>query len=561
MAIFSDDNNKNLKINIEKNPNIKTESIEYDKTFENSIRPKDFESYIGQGQLKETLKITLEAAKLRGKPLDHMLFYGPPGLGKTTIAGVIATQMNVEIKITSAPASGTGNDGIFGYSQFGSMYTDVVTDLSESEAKSQWGDYFNYYNSELDTCYHLIGDYNAGNAYITGSSEDISGVVTLPKYAMSIGNGAFQGRTNITEVTTISLYESILIKVGDNAFNGCTGLSKVTLPESVEVIGASAFAGTTSLSEINTSTCKISQVYENAFEGSGLGNIMFNDSLQTIKTAAFKNSKLGRIEQIDNITIINASVFEGCTYLFSVPFDNILTIGNSAFKGCTALGNFSYNKVTSIGSSAFEGCTGMTYITLGTSLKTIGANAFKGCSNLVEIELLGDKLTTIGDSAFYGCSSMTSFTVTEAVTSLDGAFTGAYFSSVTFKNATIGTQTFKEFAGTTLSLNLANSTITTFTDGLFEGAKITSFTIPTQITRLEGSVFKSCTKLTSLYIPNSVATITIVTTNQGLVYGCSAQNLTVYAEATTEPSGWDNDWRLMSSNNTLVGVQWGAYTS
>jgi len=104
MAIFSDDNNKNLKINIEKNPNIKTESIEYDKTFENSIRPKDFESYIGQGQLKETLKITLEAAKLRGKPLDHMLFYGPPGLGKTTIAGVIATQMNVEIKITSAPA-------------------------------------------------------------------------------------------------------------------------------------------------------------------------------------------------------------------------------------------------------------------------------------------------------------------------------------------------------------------------------------------------------------------------------------------------------------------------
>lgn len=104
MAIFSDDNNKNLKINIEKNPNIKTESIEYDKTFENSIRPKDFESYIGQGQLKETLKITLEAAKLRGKPLDHMLFYGPPGLGKTTIAGVIAAQMNVEIKITSAPA-------------------------------------------------------------------------------------------------------------------------------------------------------------------------------------------------------------------------------------------------------------------------------------------------------------------------------------------------------------------------------------------------------------------------------------------------------------------------
>ena len=102
MAIISDDN-KSFKRSV-KNPNIKSESIEYDKTFENSIRPKDFDSYIGQHELKETLKITLEAAKLREKPLDHMLFYGPPGLGKTTIAGVIASQMGVEIKITSAPA-------------------------------------------------------------------------------------------------------------------------------------------------------------------------------------------------------------------------------------------------------------------------------------------------------------------------------------------------------------------------------------------------------------------------------------------------------------------------
>ena len=73
MAIFSDDD-KSFKRSV-KNPNIKSESIEYDKTFENSIRPKDFDSYIGQSELKETLKITLEASRLREKPLDHMLFY------------------------------------------------------------------------------------------------------------------------------------------------------------------------------------------------------------------------------------------------------------------------------------------------------------------------------------------------------------------------------------------------------------------------------------------------------------------------------------------------------
>lgn len=105
MSIITDDNNFEKKIDINrKNQNVKAETIEFDKNFENSIRPKNFETYIGQSALKETLKITIEAARRREMPLDHLLFYGPPGLGKTTLAGVIAEQMGVEIKITSAPA-------------------------------------------------------------------------------------------------------------------------------------------------------------------------------------------------------------------------------------------------------------------------------------------------------------------------------------------------------------------------------------------------------------------------------------------------------------------------
>ena len=102
MAIISDDDD--FKKNIKKNPVVNPETIEYDKTFENSIRPKNFESYIGQSELKETLQISIEAAKKRETNLDHMLFYGPPGLGKTTLAGVIAEQMGADLKITSAPA-------------------------------------------------------------------------------------------------------------------------------------------------------------------------------------------------------------------------------------------------------------------------------------------------------------------------------------------------------------------------------------------------------------------------------------------------------------------------
>ncbi|HWO74780.1 MAG TPA: Holliday junction branch migration DNA helicase RuvB [Bacillus sp. (in: firmicutes)] len=75
-----------------------------DASLELSVRPSSFTNYIGQEQVKHNLKIFIEAAKIREESLDHVLLYGPPGLGKTTLAGIIAAEMNVQLKTTSGPA-------------------------------------------------------------------------------------------------------------------------------------------------------------------------------------------------------------------------------------------------------------------------------------------------------------------------------------------------------------------------------------------------------------------------------------------------------------------------
>jgi holliday junction DNA helicase RuvB len=85
------------------NTTIDDDTVE-EQQLENTLRPQDFASYIGQARLKINLKLAIDAAKKRGEPIDHVLLYGPPGLGKTTMATVIANEMGANIRVTSGPA-------------------------------------------------------------------------------------------------------------------------------------------------------------------------------------------------------------------------------------------------------------------------------------------------------------------------------------------------------------------------------------------------------------------------------------------------------------------------
>ena len=106
-----------------------------EERLENSLRPKTLDEYIGQSKVKENMKIYIEAAKKRGEPLDHCLFYGPPGLGKTTLSNIISNEMNSNIKITSGPAIEKPGDLaaiLTNLSEFDVLFIDEIHRLSKS---------------------------------------------------------------------------------------------------------------------------------------------------------------------------------------------------------------------------------------------------------------------------------------------------------------------------------------------------------------------------------------------------------------------------------------------
>lgn len=106
-----------------------------EETLETSLRPKTLNDYIGQSKVKENMKIYIEAAKKRGEPLDHVLLYGPPGLGKTTLAGIISNEMNSNIKITSGPAIEKAGDLaalLTNLSEFDVLFIDEIHRLNKN---------------------------------------------------------------------------------------------------------------------------------------------------------------------------------------------------------------------------------------------------------------------------------------------------------------------------------------------------------------------------------------------------------------------------------------------
>ena len=297
------------------------------------------------------------------------------------------------------------------------------------------------------------------------SSNKYSGNVVIPAsvtykgvtYSVtSIGDSAFDGCSGLTSIT---IPESVT-SIGKSAFSGCSGLTSINIPESVTSIGKSAFWGCSGLTSINIPE-GVTSIGESAFRGcSGLTSITIPESVTNIGDYAFegcwgltsitvasgntfydsRNNCNAIIETSSNtliagcqntiipnsVTSIGNSAFYGCSSLTSVIIpEGVTSIGNSAFYGCSGLTSINIPEgVTSIGNYAFDGCRGLTSINIPEGVTSIGNSAFYGCSSLTSVTI-PESVTRIGNGAFSGCSSLTSVTIPESVTSIgESAFSG-----------------------------------------------------------------------------------------------------------------------------------------
>ena len=214
--------------------------------------------------------------------------------------------------------------------------------------------------------------------------------INLPNTLVTISDQAFEACTELTIVNIPKNVETI----GSAAFNSCSGLTTITIPDSVISIGASAFnscSGLTSIIIPNSVTSIGASAFWNC---SGLTSITIPDSVTSIGSSAFYGSGLASITVGSGVTSIGDRVFSYCSDLTSIVVDSrnnvyysagnclIETASKTLIAGCKNSEIPSDGSVTSIGEYAFEGCSGLTSITIPSSVTSIGASAFYHCSKL-----------------------------------------------------------------------------------------------------------------------------------------------------------------------------------
>ena len=301
------------------------------------------------------------------------------------------------------------------------------------------------YDFQVNGIYYNKSGTNATVTYKSYSngtySSDYSGSVTIPStvtyggttYTVtSIGSYAFN---NCTELTNISIPNSVT-SIGGSAFYGCMSITGVlTIPNSVTFIGREAFYGCSGLSGELSIPNTVTQISTQAFSYcSGLTSVIIPNSITSIEPYAFAGcTALNSVVMGSSVASIDYNAFSNCSSLTSVHISDLKAWCKIAFitydsnplyyahhlflNGVEIKDLVIPSTITAIGNFAFYNCYGLTSVTIPNSVTSIGSSSFLGCSSLKNVTI-GNFVTSIGSTSFYGCSGLTSVSIPSSVTSI-----------------------------------------------------------------------------------------------------------------------------------------------
>ena len=367
-------------------------------------------------------------------------------------------------------------------------------------------------------------------AEVKYGSNKYTGSITIPESVnrygatyrvTSIGMSAFNDCSDLISVTIPNSVTSI----GSSAFYGCSALTSVTIPNSVTTIWNAAFGNCSSLTSIEIPN-SVTEIWGDAFAGcSSLKSLTIPNNIKSIKWETFYGcTSLTEVTIPSSVTKIEYNAFSGCSGLTKITIPSSVTsIGQNAFRDCTgelnvnckipstqmnagffSNSNFSSVKigecVESIGDYAFQGCSSLKDVTIDQKVTSIGESAFSSCSGLTSVTI-GENVKSIGNSAFSGCSGLTSIEIPNSVTAIgDYALSGCNtLTEVTIgiNVKSIGSGAFSGCSSLT-SIEIPNS-VTSIGNYSFAGSGLKSVTIPNSMASIGGSAFSECRELKNVY--------------------------------------------------------------